>query len=114
MTLINLDEYRFKRSKIFHLGEANEMCMNLLWASNALCGEAGELANVIKKIYRDNKGLMTEEAKQKIKDEVGDVFWYLLFLIEEIAGITLEDVMKYNLEKLCEKYGHDIHDLFEV
>lgn len=40
-------------------------------------GEAGEIANKVKKILRDDAGILTEERKTDLISEAGDVLWYL-------------------------------------
>ena len=64
-----------------------------------LCGEAGEVADKIKKIYRDKSGKISEEDKHQIVKEMGDVLWYLANMASDL-NITLEDVAKTNLEKI--------------
>lgn len=67
-----------------------------------LVGEAGELANKVKKIKRDNpEGDLgvSAELKKTLIDELGDVLWY----VSELAtclGYDLSDVAKMNLSKL--------------
>lgn len=41
-----------------------------------LIGEAGEIANQVKKIWRDDDGVLTEDRRNKLRDEAGDVLWY--------------------------------------
>lgn len=52
--------------------------------SNAMCGEAGEAANIVKKLRRHETGMpdvLTEtELRQKLADELGDVVAYLVLL----------------------------------
>ena len=64
-----------------------------------LVNEAGELTGKIKKIFRDDGGILTDEKKEAIKKELGDVLWYLAQIATEM-GIPLEDIAKTNLEKL--------------
>jgi len=42
-----------------------------------LAGEAGELANKVKKIMRDSNGEVTGETRNKIAGEIGGVLWYV-------------------------------------
>lgn len=67
----------------------------------ALCGEAGELANYIKKRWRDGSDL-TEE----IRDEIADIRVYLELLAKcfGIEGEKLDDRVKSKLEKVVEKH----------
>lgn len=83
-----------------------------LYLSNALCGEVGELANVIKKIVRetDKQGgdpvfnpNLTDDFRIQIANEAGDVLHYLLRLMWR-AGLTPELVMEMNRNKLVERY----------
>lgn len=102
---MEFDEYRKQRKQIFFLQEENKETSNLLWASNSLAGEVGELANEVKKLYRNDKGEVTPERINKILDESGDVLWYLLFLVEDVVGVKLERCMEINLKKLKERYN---------
>lgn len=62
-------------------------------------GEVGEIQNQIKKVYRDDAGILTLDRQDAIFKECGDVLWYLSALCAE-CGFTLEEVAIYNLEKL--------------
>ncbi len=64
-----------------------------------LVGEAGEVAEKIKKVLRDNEGKIEEEQKKEIKKELGDVLWYLSQLATEL-GLSLTDIAAYNIEKI--------------
>ena len=61
--------------------------------------EAGEVAGKIKKIFRDQNGQITEEDKQSLKNELGDVLWYLTQVRTEL-DLTLEEVAEMNLTKI--------------
>jgi NTP pyrophosphatase (non-canonical NTP hydrolase) len=71
----------------------------LYYTALGLVGEAGEIANKVKKIMRDNNGNLEELAKADIFNELGDVLWYCASLADEL-GVNLEDVAKLNLIKL--------------
>ncbi len=74
----------------------------LLYCALGLCGEAGEVAEKIKKIYRDKEGIVSWEDKEAIKKEMGDCLWYITALSNELQ-ITLEDIMETNYNKLIER-----------
>jgi NTP pyrophosphatase (non-canonical NTP hydrolase) len=76
----------------------------VIYPALGLSGEAGEVANQVKKILRDNAGELTEERRTKIIDELGDVLWYAAALASDI-GISLDDVAAANLEKLAKRAG---------
>jgi len=60
-----------------------------------LCGEAGEIANKVKKIYRDG----TPVPVDALVDELGDVLWYVAALANALKT-PLAEVARRNLEKL--------------
>jgi len=71
-----------------------------IYPTLGLAGEAGEVAEKIKKVYRgDTGGVMTEEIKQELAKELGDVLWYLTQLATEL-GLSLEEIAQLNLDKL--------------
>lgn len=68
-----------------------------------LAGEAGEIANKVKKFIRD--GYDVEELPDKVndlRDELGDVLWYVAAMAQ-VLDTTLEQVAKNNLHKLAER-----------
>lgn len=72
---------------------------NLVYPVLGLVGEAGEIANKVKKLERDHGGEMTEEIQLQLVNEVGDVLWYLAAVAHEL-GFTLADIAELNLTKL--------------
>ena len=72
---------------------------NYIYPTLGLVGEAGEVAEKVKKVIRDKKGIYDEESKEGIKKELGDVLWYLSNLCNEF-DFNLDDVAMQNLEKL--------------
>lgn len=72
----------------------------LMYVGLGLSGESGEIANQIKKIARDDGGLMTSERTAKIVDELGDVMWYWLRLCYEL-NLDPYFVLAHNQNKLA-------------
>ena len=72
---------------------------NAIYPTLGLVGEAGEVADKVKKILRDKKGLFDKDSKDEIKFELGDVLWYISQLSSEL-GFELEEVANSNLKKL--------------
>ena len=72
---------------------------NIVYPTLGLVGEAGEVAEKVKKVIRDNNEIFDDESKIGIKKELGDVLWYISNLCTEL-NINLEDVALQNLEKL--------------
>ncbi|MBX3266785.1 MAG: nucleoside triphosphate pyrophosphohydrolase family protein [Acidobacteria bacterium] len=77
---------------------------NLEYPTLGLAGEAGEVANIVKKIQRDHGGLLTEETRAKLKDELGDVLWYISACADEL-DLTLGEIAAYNVDKLAKRHG---------
>lgn len=75
---------------------------NFVYPVFGLMGETGEVVEKIKKIFRDDKGRLSEIKRQEIAKELGDVLWYLAQLSTEL-GLKLSDVVKINLEKLSSR-----------
>lgn len=75
---------------------------NFIYPVLGLCGEAGEVAEKIKKILRDDGGVVSEEKKEELKKELGDVLWYISQLATEL-GVSLEDIAQANLKKLLSR-----------
>jgi NTP pyrophosphatase (non-canonical NTP hydrolase) len=62
-----------------------------------LCGESGEIAEKIKKYFRDE-----DYSKEDIVKELGDVLFYVTALTNHI-GSDLETVMRSNIKKLQDR-----------
>ncbi len=98
-----------------NFGEYQARCMltavypanlGLLYPSLGLAGEVGEVLNKIKKIFRDNDGFTSEEVRQALKDELGDVLWYLAVLSSELE-LPLEEIAEQNIEKLRRRHKNN-------
>ena len=68
----------------------------LLVQTLGLCGEAGEVADLVKKDAWHGRPLTDE----RLCDELGDVLWYLATLSTEL-GLDLEAIAAGNLAKLA-------------
>ncbi|MEM0123430.1 MAG: nucleoside triphosphate pyrophosphohydrolase family protein [Conexivisphaerales archaeon] len=91
---MNFKEYQ----KLAHLTAVYPTYLAKYYLTLGLTGEAGEVANKIKKEIRDNEPVNEEE----IKSELGDVLWYL----SELAlayGFNLEEIAKSNIRKLQDR-----------
>lgn len=67
-----------------------------------LAGEAGEVADQVKKSIRDDNGVITQERAEKILHELGDVVWYVTAIAHQF-DMDLQDVMEINMEKLLSR-----------
>lgn len=64
-----------------------------------LCGESGEVIDIVKKHLAQGHEL----DKEKIIKELGDVAWYMAE-IATVLDVELEDVLAQNIEKLKKRY----------
>jgi NTP pyrophosphatase (non-canonical NTP hydrolase) len=71
----------------------------IVYPTLGLANEAGEVAGKIKKIFRDRGGVITEEDRQALKQELGDVLWYLTQICTQL-DLPLEEVAEANIIKL--------------
>lgn len=72
-----------------------------------LADEAGEVAGEVKRILRDDGGLLTTERRRKILIELGDALWYIAALAEEVDSDLLE-IMCMNQEKLLDRMKRNV------
>lgn len=75
---------------------------NFVYPTLGLAGEAGEVADKIKKVLRDANGQLTDDQRQAIAAELGDVLWYLAQLATEL-GLDLDVIVADNLTKLVSR-----------
>lgn len=75
---------------------------NVYYPVLGLCGEAGELANKVKKVMRDHQGVIGPEMVASLWDEVGDLLWYISAIAFELRA-NLGDLAQLNLDKLKDR-----------
>lgn len=80
--------------------------VSIIYPVLGLNGEAGEVAEKVKKCLRDKKGIFDDEIKLNIALELGDVLWYVNAAARDI-GYTLEDIMKLNISKIESRRERD-------
>lgn len=94
--------YREEIDKIVADGDTNMWkLLNLLYVSLGL-GEVGELQGKIKKIIRDNGGIVNDDMRKDIAKELGDILWYISQTCTEL-GLAMGDVAELNLIKLASR-----------
>ena len=96
---MKLNEYQSeaKKTAIFDRSSGVTYCVL------GLCGESGEVADKVKRVYRDpDVTLSCVEQREGLLKELGDVLWYLANL-SDMLGFTLEEVASSNLEKLRDR-----------
>ena len=89
---MTFDEYqKFARSTAIYPEE-----YKVIYPTLGLCGEAGEVAEKVKKNIRDGKSL------DGVGLELGYVLWYISALADDL-GVTLEEVAQANVDKLTSR-----------
>lgn len=93
---MNFDEYQaiVKKTSIYP-----DQGNNVAYATLGLAGEAGEVADKVKKLIRDSHGVLTEDKRKEMIKELGDVLWYLTACASEL-GVDLEEVATQNAKKV--------------
>lgn len=90
---MNMNDYQEKA-----FTTATETAKNIYYMTLGLTGEAGEIANKVKKVMRDGKDIDVAD----LKKEIGDCLWYCAGLAT-ILGIKLDDVAEANIAKLFDR-----------
>ena len=73
---------------------------NFTYPALGLAGETGEVCEKLKKIIRDENGVVTPERLSLLAKELGDVLWYVAALATEL-GLSMDAIAAGNLEKLA-------------
>jgi NTP pyrophosphatase (non-canonical NTP hydrolase) len=95
---MQLDEYQ-KKALSTNINHGTLVFFDRMFG---LVGEAGELADKVKKWIRDDKADMAKLDKDDFIAELGDVLWYVATLADEV-GFSLEEVAQRNLDKLASR-----------
>jgi NTP pyrophosphatase (non-canonical NTP hydrolase) len=84
---------------------------NLIYPALGLVGEAGEVAEKIKKLWRNHNttagSSLTFDERDEIVKELGDVLWYITALASEL-GVSLNYVAAENIIKLHDRVERDV------
>ena len=98
---MELDEYHNQAMSLsFGPALVGGKDMSVEYGACALCGEAGELANKVKKAWRGD-GQLNREA---VISELGDVLWYAAYIAAAL-DTSLESVAAYNLAKIRARFA---------
>lgn len=76
----------------------------ILYLALGLAGEAGEVADLVKKWRRGHSatGELDDAKLDNVPEEVGDVIWYAARLCDEL-GYDFDDVLENNIAKLTDR-----------
>lgn len=105
---MNLEEYSKKAmttlTNNYDYGDINSQLMGQVLG---LLGESGEVAEKFKKILRDKAGKISDEDRQEMAKELGDILWYVNSTAV-LLGLTLEEVASKNIEKLASRHDRGL------
>lgn len=93
---MNFNEYQKEARKTAIYPDIDD---NITYPALGLCGEAGEVAEKVKKIIRDNNGAWDYKNQDDIEKELGDCLWYIANLASEFE-LSLGDIASVNILKL--------------
>lgn len=83
----------------------------ILYPALKLAGEAGEVAEKVGKLMRDESwqpGVpLTDPQRHALAKELGDVLWYVAVLAHDL-GVSLEAVAEGNLAKLSDRAARGV------
>jgi len=98
---MKLDDYQQRAGSTAIYPGRGEL-MGLAYCALKLNGEAGEVAEGVGKAWRDDQGEISEERREKLLLELGDVLWYVANLASEL-DCSLSEIVERNLAKLASR-----------
>ena len=75
----------------------------VLYPALGLAGEAGEVANKVKKLIRDGFDKQPNDWRERLASEIGDVLWYCVALSNDL-NVPISTVAKDNMDKLLSRF----------
>jgi NTP pyrophosphatase (non-canonical NTP hydrolase) len=98
---MNFSEYQKKA--IVTKKKWDDKLQELAYCCLGLTGEAGEVADLMKKHISGTKPL-NDERIVKLKYEIGDVCWYIAALCDAM-DFDMDELAEMNIEKLRKRHG---------
>lgn len=95
---MNLNEYQDQAMSTAVFTEEYK----ILYPALKLNGEAGEVAEKVGKVLRDNDGVFSADKRYDIALELSDVLWYIAALADSL-GYTLDEIGTMNIAKLADR-----------
>lgn len=80
---------------------------NFIYPTLGLAGEAGEVAEKIKKVMRDHNMIVDDAKRTEIEKELGDVLWYVAQIATEL-GLSMDSIAQKNIEKLFSRKERNV------
>jgi NTP pyrophosphatase (non-canonical NTP hydrolase) len=95
--IVDLDEYQKKAMQT-----AKPASASLVYGALGLSGEAGEVAEKIKKWIRDGNSDLANLDKEAMAKELGDVLWYIA-RISDLLELKMSGIAQMNIDKLSSR-----------
>ena len=98
-------------SEVRPLAKYPNVGANMVYPALGLVGEAGEVAEKVKKLWR-NQGKMAADAcspeeRRELAKEIGDVLWYIQAFAGEL-GMSLAQIAEMNSRKLLDRAARNV------
>jgi NTP pyrophosphatase (non-canonical NTP hydrolase) len=103
---MNFDEYQKLASRTATFTGRQEE-YQLMYLALGIAGESGEIAEKIKKIIRNDDGVVSDEKCESLKQEIGDVLWYLSQL-SRVLGYDFSECAAANIKKLEDRAARGV------
>ncbi len=100
---MNFNEYQQKASTTAKYPST----MRLIYPTLGLAGESGEVCEKVKKLYRDDNGVISFQKLEELKRELGDVLWYVSAICTDL-GINMQEVAELNISKLQSRLERNV------
>lgn len=101
---VDLETYQRRSRETARYPQAGS---NPIYPTLGLCGEAGEVADKVKKVMRDRGGCFDDAVRDDLRLELGDVLWYVAQLCTELE-LNLAEVAEANLAKLASRAARNV------
>lgn len=98
---MEFDEYQKLAARTASYNSDDQIYV-LMYLCMGIAGESGEVIEKIKKIIRNDKGVISDEKRDDIKKEVGDVLWYLSEMARTL-GLSFDAIAQANIKKLADR-----------
>ena len=95
---MQLNEYQTEARRVSKVQDDDTPYFWAIWGLG-LAGEAGEVADHVKKLLRDDDGRLSDSRAEDMAEELGDVLWYAARLAS-VAGFSLDEIAQRNIAKL--------------
>lgn len=99
MTLSLKDYQEWTKTTAIYPDAGKKNTQELMYCAIGLSSETGELANFVKKIYRDGD---SPELRDLVQKELGDIIWYAARMADAL-GVELQDMIELNHAKIVSR-----------